>query len=476
MKKSKVFLCSFLVLALLLPALSACTAPKATPAATATALAPAPATPQPDQIVIGTEVQDYIHEVVDSENSRGIVVALITPDGVTYHSYGKTAVDGEPVNERTIYEIGSISKAFTAILLSDMVEQGKMALDDPVKKYLPADVTMPGGDAITLEYLATQRSGLPGIPDNLDAANPNPYAGYTADMMYTFLSGYTLTRDPDTQYEYSNLGLGLLGHVLSLVSGMSYEELVIDRISKPLGMDDTRITLSEEQKSRFAKGHDATGNVASNWDFDCLAGCGALRSTATDMARFVQANLALYETDLYPALQRTHESRAETGQANLKMGLGWHVLTVSGAEIVWHNGGTGGYRSFCGFIPSQKVGVVVLSNATFDIDYIGLHLLAPEIGLPAVQKTVSVATAVLETYVGAYELTPELLFEVTLEGETLMVQLTGQPALPVFPSSEVDFFYKAVDAQITFEKDDAGKVTALVLHQGGLDQPAKKVR
>lgn len=463
MKRSKVFLCSFLMLALLLPALSACNIFKG-------------AAPVPAATVITSEVQDYIREVVDSENSRGIVVALITPDGVTYHSYGKTAVDGEPVNERTVYEIGSISKTFTAILLSDMVEQGKLALDDPVQQYLPANVTMPGGDAIALEYLSTQRSGLPGMPDNLDAAKPNPYADYTAEKLYSFLSGYTLTRDPDTQYEYSNLGVGLLGHVLSLVAGKSYEELVIERISGPLGMDDTRITLSEEQQSRFARGHGGDGKVVPYWDFDSMAGAGALRSTATDMARFVQANLGLHETDLYPVLQRTHEPRAETGQANLKMGLGWHISTISDAEIVWHNGATGGFHSFCGFIPSQKIGVVVLSNATFDIDYIGLHLLAPEVELPAVQKVVPVATEVLETYVGAYELTPELLFEVTLEDELLMVQITGQSALPIFPSSEVDFFYKDVDAQITFEKDDAGKVVALVLHQGGVDQTAKKIK
>ncbi len=463
MKKSKVFLCSFLVLALLMPALSACNAPQE-------------ATPVPAATEITPDVQEYIRKVVDSENSRGIVLALITPDDVTYYSYGKTAVDGEPVNERTIYEIGSISKVFTTILLSDMVGQERMALADPVQKYLPEGVTMPGGDAITLEYLATQRSGLPGMPDNLDMTKPNLYADYAADNLYSFLSGYTLTRDPDTQYEYSNVGMGLLGHVVSLVANKPYEELVIERISKPLGMDDTRITLSEEQQGRFAKGHGGDGKATVYWDFDSLAGAGALRSTATDMARFIQANLGLYETALYPAMQRTHESRAETGQPGLNMGLGWHIFTGFGAEIVWHNGQTGGFHSFCGFVPSKKVGVVVLSNSSYDIDLLGLHVLAPEIGLPTLQETVAVAPAILETYVGTYELTPELFFEVTLEGETLMVQITGQPVLPVSPSSETEFFYKDVDAQITFEKDDAGKVVALILHQGGMDQTAKKVK
>ncbi len=366
MKRFKVFLSSFLVLALLLPALSACKASQKA----ATEITP--------------DVQDYIRKVVDSGHSRGIVLALITPDDVTYYSYGKTAVDGEPVNEHTIYEIGSVSKAFTAILLSDMVEQGKMSLDDPVQQYLPEGATMPGGDAITLEYLSTQRSGLPRMPGNLGAVDvTDPYGGYTTEQLYSFLSGYTLEYGPDTQYAYSNLGVGLLGHVLSLASGMSYEDLVIDRISKPLGMDDTLITLSEEQQSRFAMGHNGDGEAVANWNFGCLSGCGALRSTATDMARFVQANLGLSETDLYPVLQRTHEPRAETGQENMKIGLGWHVITNPGLEVVWHNGQTGGFRSYCGFIPSQKVGVVVLSNSSYDIDTIGLHLLLPVVELPA---------------------------------------------------------------------------------------------
>jgi len=267
-----------------------------------------------------------------------------------------------------------------------------------------------------------------------------------------------------------------LAHVLTLVSGRSYEELVIERISQPLGMDDTRITLSAEQQNRFARGHDSAGRITANWDFDSLAGCGALRSTTADMARYVQANLGLYKNALYTVMQYTHQMREKTGQADLAIGLAWHILTLSGTDIIWHNGGTGGYRSFIGFIPSRKVGVVVLSNAVFDIDYIGLHLLAPEIPLPPVKATVVVAADVLKTYVGTYQLTPQLFFEVTLDADVLMVQLTGQSALPVYPESETDFFYKEVDAQITFGKDNSGKVTTLILHQGGSNLTANKIR
>lgn len=422
-----------------------------------------------------SETYNYIRELVDNAYSHGIVVALITDEGVTYRSYGKTAAEGDPIDENTIFEIGSITKAFTAILLSDMIEQGKLTIDDSVQTFLPSDVTMPGGDAITLEDLATHRSGLPRLPDNIDVTNPNPYADYTTEKLYTFLSGYALTRDPDTQYEYSNLGSGLLGHIMSLVTGKSFEELVLERISKPLKMNDTGIALTEEQRSRFSPGYDSRGRVAVDQDFGCLAGCGALRSTATDLARFVEANLGLYETDLYSAIQRTHEARAETGQADLRIGLGWHILTKSDREIIWHNGGTGGYRSFCGFIKSQNMGVVVLSNSTYDIDIIGLNVLDREIELPVVRKTVKVALEVLETYTGIYQLTSILLLEVTLDGEILTVQLTGELAVPAFPESETDFFSKDIDAQVTFEKDSTGKVVALILHQGGVDMRAEKI-
>ncbi len=198
-------------------------------------------------------------------------------------AHGQSAVDGN-----TIFEIASVTKVFTSLLLADMVERGEVKLDDPISKFLPAAVKLPtrNGKEITLVELATHTSGLSRIPDNLNPKDwQNPYADYTVDNMYTFLSGYTLPRDIGSKYAYSNLGAGLLGHVLSLKAGSSYESLVIDRICKPLGMNDTTMILSDEMKSRFAVGHNKDGLPAEHWDIPTLP---RLRGAAFDSQRFAQ--------------------------------------------------------------------------------------------------------------------------------------------------------------------------------------------
>lgn len=473
------------------PAPTATPAPPPPPTAAPTKPLPLTATPVPATAAplstptttptIPSAVQEYIRELVDNDYSRGVVVALIDASGTTYYSYGRMSENGAPVDEHTIFEIGSVTKVFTAILLADLVERGVVTLDTPIEKYLPPEVRAPerNGKKITLEHLATHRSGLPRMPTNWNPQDlNNPDADYTTQMLYEFLSSYTLPRDPGAQYEYSNLGAGLLGHILARLADKPYEQLVIDRISQPLGMNDTRITLSEEQRSRLARGHLADGQPVGNWDFDALAGAGALRSSAVDLARFVAANLGLYKTDLYPVLQRTHQVRADTGEAGVEMALGWVVITPRGNAIICHGGGTGGYRSWVGFDPSRKVGVVVLSNSNYEsiVGAIGVHLLAPQVELPRVKKAIAVAPSVLAAYTGTYELEPGVLADVTVENGTLLVQITGVPRYRAYPESETTFFIKVIDVQITFQKDAKGNVVGLVLHEEGKDYAAKKIK
>ena len=434
---------------------------------------------------IPSAVKEHIRELVDNEYSRGIVVALIDASGTTYYSYGKMSRDGAPVNERTIFEIGSVSKVFTAILLADLVERGVVTLDTPIEKYLPPEVRVPERNAkkITLEHLATHRSGLPRMPTNWKPKDPNnPYVDYTTKDLYEFLSSYTLPRDPGDKYEYSNAGAGLLGQILARLADKSYEQLVVDRISQPLGLNDTRITLSEEQRNRFARGHLGDGREVGNWEFDSLAGAGALRSSAADLARFVAANLGLYKTDLYAALKRTHQVRADAGAPGAEIGLGWHAGMVYGAQIVGHDGGTGGYRSSCNFIPSRNVGAVVLSNSNFDIGYISTHLLEPQVPLRRVLKPIPVAPGVLAGYAGTYEVVPgsmgasAVLINVAVANEILMVQLTGDPTYPVYPATETVFYYRVANTFIQFQKDDKGNVVGLILYTEGIPFEAKKIK
>src|SRR6185437_5479528 len=428
------------------------------------------------------EVLALIKQRVDDKRSAGIVVGLIDADGRRrIVSYGDPGPGQPPLDGNTVFEIGSISKVFTSTVLAQLVQEGKVSLDDPAQKYLPATVHLPtrNGKAITLGNLAMQNSGLPRMPTNFKPADAaNPYADYTVQQMYDFLSSYQLPRDPGALFEYSNLGVGLLGHVLSLAAGKPYAELERERVWTPLGMTHTAITFTPWMKSHLALGHDEQGRVVSNWDIPTLAGAGGIRSTTNDMIRFLDANLHPERGKLERAMAFAHEERAAAG--NMRIGLNWFTLYAGSDTIVWHNGGTGGYRTFIGFEPSRKIGVVVMTKSGgAGADDIGFHLLDAALPLtPATKQhtAIAVSTDVLARYVGTYELSPKFSLEVTLKDGALWVHPTDQATSRLWPESQHDFFLKEIDAQFTFVQDSAGAVTSVVLHQGGRDIPGKKVR
>jgi len=432
-----------------------------------------------------SEIRNILTDRIDKQHqSVGIVVGLIDSSGRRTVSYGKLDVgDSRAVDGNTIFEIGSVTKVFTSLLLADMVQRSEVALTDPVAKYLPAGVKMPerNGRQITLQDLATHTSGLPRLPSNLSPRDPtNPYADYSVEQLYQSLSGYQLTRDVGSQYEYSNLGGGLLGHVLARRAGIDYEKLVRSRICEPLAMKSTEINVSGDMKGRFAAGHDATMKAVAYWDFPTLAGAGAMRSTVDDMLTFVAANLGYVKSPLASAMAAMLAVRRPTGVPGLDIALGWHILTRDGHEIIWHNGGTGGFRSYIAFEKKTGTGVVVFSNAETPagVDDIGQHLLdvnAPLWQPPKEHKQVAVDPKIFDGYIGQYQLAPNFILTVTREGTQLFVQATGQPKLEICPEGERDYFLKIVDAQITFETDVQGKATGLILHQNGMNQAAKRI-
>jgi D-alanyl-D-alanine-carboxypeptidase/D-alanyl-D-alanine-endopeptidase len=449
-------------------------------------------TPAPSPIPSDSEIRGILSQRVDEfHQSVGIVVGMISPDGRKVVSYGALENGApRPLDGDTVFEIGSVTKVFTSLLLSDMVRQGQVALTDPVSRYLPATVKVPqrNGKQITLQDLATHTSGLPRLPGNLKPKDlANPYADYSVAALYEFLSSYELTRDIGSQYEYSNLGGGLLGHVLALRAGMDYEALVRSRITGPLDMKSTAIALSPEMKARLAVGHDNKMRPVANWDLPTLAGAGALRSTTNDMLTFVAANLGYIKTPLTPAMGAMLDVRRPSGRPGLEIALAWHILSTPPATtIVWHNGGTGGYRSFIGYAPQTRLGVVVLANAETmaGVDDIGLHLLNPKAPLlnaaaflPAKErKQVPVDPKLFDNYTGRYQLAPNFVLAITREGEHLYAQATGQPKLELFAEGEKEYFIKVVDAQITVEADGGGNVNQLVLHQAGQNMPAKRIK
>jgi CubicO group peptidase (beta-lactamase class C family) len=321
----------------------------------------------------------------------GIVAGVIDAGGRRVVSFGSLARnDHRRLDGETVFEIGSITKEFTSLLLTDMARRGEVALTDPVSRYLPASVTVPerNGRTIALADLSTHRSGLPRMPSNFKPKDSaNPYADYSVQQLYDFLSGHRLTRDIGAEYEYSNLGAGLLGHALALRAGMPYEALLRARVLDPLGMTDTRITLTPERKARLAVGHNEAPRTKENpyglvpvpnWDIPTLAGAGALRSTANDMLTLLAAYLGYVKTPLAPAMADQLAVRRPSNGLDFEVGYGWRVQTKHGSTIVWHGGATGGYRCYIGFDPGARVGVIVLSNVLMPlVDDIGPHLLNP---------------------------------------------------------------------------------------------------
>ncbi|MCE7995238.1 MAG: beta-lactamase family protein [Roseivirga sp.] len=334
---------------------------------------------QEDSAVISEKVKKSIRKRVESGTNPGIVLGVIDEQGVRYFSYGlKSLNTRDSVNEQSVFEIGSISKTFTGILLADLVLKGELSLNDPVQNLLPDGINAPtrNGEFIQLVHMSNHTSGLPRMPDNFRPSNPgNPYIDYTEKQLYDFINGHELRRDIGATYEYSNYAQGLLGHLLAKKQNSNYETLMQQIITKLLEMNQTAVILTPQMQKELAYGH-SRGRQVENWDIPTLAGAGAIRSTAADMLKYLEANTGLKESSLYPAMQLSHKNSRVEGSTPI-VGLGWHTMVFDDAEIVWHNGGTGGYRAFAGFIKGGKKGVVVLTNSDVSVDDIGIHLLHP---------------------------------------------------------------------------------------------------
>jgi CubicO group peptidase (beta-lactamase class C family) len=428
--------------------------------------------------------QILVNRIDKEKQGVAIVVGVIDANGRRVVSYGSLEKgDKRPLDGDTLFEIGSITKVFTSLLLADMAQRGEVRLDDPIAKYVPSTAKIPRRDGrqITLVDLATHTSGLPRMPANFNPKDPaNPYIDYSEDQLYTFLSSYELTRDIGVKFVYSNLGFGLLGQGLARRNGTDYETLVETRICEPLGMKSTRITLTPEMEQRFAAGHSSDLVTVSRWDIASLAGAGALRSSANDMLKFLAAAMGYSHTSLTSAFKTMLSVKRPTGQAFIDSALGWAVDTRGGGEIIWKNGGTGGYRTFIGYSPRTGVGIVALSNASTGAgtDDIGLHLLDARFPLDVPEgspRETTVSATVLDDYVGRYKLGQASVVTVTREGDQLYAELTGQTRAAIYAKGEREFFYKVVDAQISFQADTEGHTTALVLHQGGRDQTANRI-
>lgn len=331
--------------------------------------------------IVDSVARKALAQRVDSGKNAAIVLGILEAGRTRIISVGTSGAPSGTLDGNTVFEIGSLTKVFTSTVLADMVRRGHVALEDPVAEYLPAEVRVPerNGKQITLADLAMQQSGLPRLPTNLHPANArNPYADYTVEQMYDFLAHYELTRDVGAQYEYSNLGVGLLGHAMARRAGIDYEGLLRQRLLAPLSMEDTRIALGESQRQRLAQGHLQTGAPADNWDVPTLAAAGALRSTANDMLKFARA--AMSDAGPLGGAFADAERPRRAVAPLMQIGLNWFTATTLAGPIIWHDGGTGGYASFLGLDKQRQRAIVLLTNSATPVADLGVQLLVAAAG------------------------------------------------------------------------------------------------
>lgn len=443
----------------------------------------------PSDADIRQVLAERVASIAGQEDGIGIVVGLIGPQGRRVISYGHSSQgDPRPLDGNTGFEIGSVGKVFTALLLADMVRRGEVALADPVAKYLPAGVKIPehNGRSITLLDLVTHTSGLPFMPDEVPVYN-DPTAKYSDEQPYQFLARYRLTRDPGAEWDYSNIGYWLLGQALTSRAGMDYESLLRTRVIGVLKLKSTGINLPPKLKAKLAVGHNAVLQPApsafsvSIYAAMPAAGVG-LVSTVNDLLTFLSVCMGYERSPLASSMASMLSTRRPID--GREQALGWVVMGKGDDQLVMHDGGTWGYNSYVAWDPRSRVGVVVLSNQLANIGDIGRHLLRPNVPLerPAVTRhtEITLDSAVLDAYAGQYEAEEEGIFKIIREHDFLTLQLPigwGLPKFRLRPESRTDFFVAELPIRVSFETDKGGRVNGLLVYppRGQRALPAKRI-
>lgn len=307
----------------------------------------------------------------------GIAIAYVNADGVTFYNAGKLddAAGVSAITPDTQFEIGSITKVFTAVLLADAVQAGKVLLEAPVgPPFAPSRVTY--------LQLATHTAGLPlTYADKIGYDLPNPYAGETLTSLLELFASVAPTAKPGPGLFNSNLSFAVLGQALASAWGKSYADLLKERVLRPLELNDTVISWREAGAARLAPGHNKAGMIV-HWDLNAYAPALAMVSTSRDLAKFVQACLGLRTTPLQAVLAETLRPRVSGYVPTRQIGLAWQIERRDDSTLIWHNGATGGYRSFVALNPARKTGIVILANQSHSLESLGFNLLAGQMPPP----------------------------------------------------------------------------------------------
>jgi CubicO group peptidase (beta-lactamase class C family) len=445
-----------------------------------------PVTPPPAPVKLDKDtVERHVKSLVEGDYCPGIVVGVIDSTGTNVYGFGKTNKEnGAKPDGDTIFEIGSVSKIFTATCFAIMVEQKQVRLNDAVDSILSYKIPADVGNKIWLSHLATHTSGLPLHPNNLNSPRLDaPYFGYSQRQFQDFLSGYVLARAPGDKYEYSHVGYALLGQALAKKDGKSYSQMIQERICTPLGMKDTRVGVPNEMAARLAHGYTIDGEKADLWENPVMEGALGLSSTANDLLKFASAHLEITKTPFEAALKAMRERQIDADRQH-DMGFGWLLGRRLGTAH--HTGETGGYHAFLALLPRNKGAIVVLANSAYGaVDLVGTNLVRAMLGesgaAPLDMKIArKVDPILLDKYVGDYQAGRQTL-NVTRDGDNLYIAAEGQRKLKLYAENERTFFGKAIDRAVEFGADpNTGKPMLLFIQPGGpsglMKVPAQKIQ
>lgn len=440
---------------------------------------------------VATSVADLAMPLIQSEEAAGLSIGIVSLDAAgkwvteTQHfgnsGSSNTSSNASLPTDETLYEIGGLANVLTGTLLAIAVERGEVSLDTPAADLMPENVTMPelGDRKITLADMVTHRSGLPRLADNMPMSNPNdPYHDYTSKLAGEFLNRYKLTRTPGSRYEYSNVGMAYLGHLLTLKAGAAtYDTMLSERLVGPLGMTATAAQLAETN-SKIAVGHTAAGTEAIPWNNADMPGAGGIRSTIADLNRLMLANLKSPDDTTGKAIDLAFRKHVDPTSGEFAMGLGW--LIARDGSTRFHNGRTGGFSAAMFVNRELNLGICVLSNtASQEITDLAGKLIRMKAGIkvtvPSSDNYAKMNGEPVDRFVGRYQLTPQFIFDVRRDGDKLMVGITNQSTQRVYPRDENEWHYKGIEASLLFGDFKNGKANSVTLIQNGLRQKASRI-
>ena len=442
----------------------------------------------PAQNLTDQAVETAAKPLIENRVVDGLSIGYIEGDHSGIVHLGRANQSGEKPNDQTVYELGSISKVFTSLLLADATLRGEVNIYTAANVPNAARLRLPSRDGRSIKWidLSTHRSGLPRLPDNLSPADPsNPYRDYDSKKAAEFLNSYKLTRTPGISQEYSNLGVSVLGYLLAQKIGKPYQQLLRERIAMPLKMTDCTVSLSADQSKRLATPHAQFGSPTSPWTFADMPGAGEVHATIRDMVNFAKAQLNPPDGAIGEAIDLAWKQHTEADASGPAMGLGWMI--ASDGQTRWHNGQTGGSTSAIFINRKLKCAIVILCNTAVPgkIDELATQLLLKASGVDAKPESTSpsdpnseklpIDAKLRSRLVGRYQLAPGFIFTVSDRDGHLMVGITNQPTQEVFPDSPTRWSYHGVKATLEFKLPKTGPATSLVLHQNGIEQTARRM-